>query len=443
RLLYALRRSRHDAELREEIETHRAHRQAALEREGLAPEDAARASRRAIGNVTLAVEEARDVWVVRAVDSVWQDVRAAVRGLRKSPGIAVIAIGTLALGIGANTALFSIFHSLMLRPLPVRDPGSLALLAGGSWTYPIWEEMKRFDGELFDGVVAWAEESFDLSQGGRTELVNGAFVSGRFFDVLGVAPARGRMLTPADDRAAAPDGPVAVISHRFWQQHFAGARDIIGRSLTLQRVPPGFFGVDVGRRADVMVPFAAEPLLRGADSILTQRSIWWLEVMARLKPGQSVEQATAALRGVQPQIRDATMPDGPEAMQAGYLDAPLTLVAASTGRSELRQRLETPLFAMVIAVALVLLIACANIANLLLARALARRRELSVRLALGASRWRLARLLLIESLLVAAAGAVIGLLFARWGSALLVQQLSTWRGTIFLDLALDWRVLAY
>ena len=204
RLLYVLRRSHHDAELREEIETHRAHRQAALEREGLAPEDAARASRRAIGNVTLAVEDARDVWVVRTLDSVWQDVRAAVRGLRKSPGFVVIAIGTLALGIGANTALFSIFNSLMLRPLPVRDAGSLALLAGGSWTYPIWEEMKRFDGELFDGVVAWAEESFDLSQGGRTELVNGAFVSGRFFDVLGVAPARGGVANSASDWRSGP-----------------------------------------------------------------------------------------------------------------------------------------------------------------------------------------------------------------------------------------------
>ncbi len=452
RLLYLLRRSHNDADLREEIETHRAHRQDALERDGLAPEDAAPASRRALGNVVLAVEDARDVWAVRTIDSVWQDLRAAFRGLRKSPAFALVSIGTLALGIGANTALFSIFNSLMLRPLPVRDPGSLALLSNGSWTYPIWDEINRVGDELFDGTVAWAEESFDLSQGGQTELVDGAYVSGRFFDLLGVSATRGRMLASADDSPTAPDGPVVVISYRFWQQHFAGAPDVIGRSLTLQRVPvtvvgvmpPGFFGVDVGRTAELMVPFAAHAILRGGDaSLLTERSTWWLEVIARLKPDQTVEHATAALRGVQPQIRDATMPDWSEAMRARYLDEPFTLTAAATGKSDLRRQFETPLFAMVVAVGIVLLIACANIASLLLARALARRRELSVRLALGAARWRLARLLFIESLLVATIGAAVGLLFATWSSALLVQQLSTWRGAIFLDLALDWRVLAF
>ena len=142
RLLHFLRRSRHDADLRDEIEAHRAHRQDALERDGLAPGAAARASRRAIGNVTLAVEDARDVWAMRVLDSVRQDVRAAVRGLRKSAGFSAVVIGTLALGIGANTSLFSIFNSLIMRPLPVRDPGSLALLTDGSWSYPVWQEIK-------------------------------------------------------------------------------------------------------------------------------------------------------------------------------------------------------------------------------------------------------------------------------------------------------------
>ena len=380
-----------------------------------------------------------------------QDVRTAGRALRKSPGFALLAIGTLALGIGANTALFSIFSSLVLRPLPVRDAGSLVLLADGSWTYPIWDEIKRLDDESFDGTVAWAEQSFDLSRGGRTNLVNGAYVSGRFFAVLGVHAAQGRMLTPADDTGGAADGPVVVISHRFWQRHFAGAPDVIGRSLTLQRVPftvvgvmpPGFFGVDVGRTVDLMIPFAAEPILRGRESVLAERSTWWVEIMARLRPGQTVEQATATLRGRQTQIRSATLPDWSEAMRARYLDEPFAFVPAATGKSALRERFKTPLFAMIVAVGLVLLVACANIASLLLARALARRRELSVRLALGASRWRLTQLLLIESLLLATAGAAIGLIFANWSSALLVQQLSTWRGAIFLDLALDWRVFAF
>ena len=441
RLQYFLGRSRHDADLRDEIEAHRALRQDAFERDGLAPEDAADASRRALGNVALAVDDARDVWTIRTVDSLWQDVRAALRGLRKSPGFAVVAIGTLALGIGANTALFSIFSSLILRPLPVRDPGSLALLTNGSWSYPIWEEIRARETELFDGAFAWSGQSFDLSPSGQSDLVDGAYVSGRFFEVLGVTAVRGRMITPVDDGRAA-DGPVAVISHRLWQQRFAGASDVVGRRLTVQRMPftivgvmpPGFFGPDVGRMTDVMVPFAAEPLIRGEESRLASRGSWWLQIMVRLKPGQSLEQANAALRAAQPQIVEGA---------TWLVSDPLTLAPAATGNSPLRTRFETPLYAMVVAVGLVLLVACANIASLLLARALARRRELSVRLALGSSRWRIARLLLIESLIVAVTGAAFGLVFAKWSSALLVQQLSTWQSTVSLDLALDWRVLAF
>lgn len=441
RLLHLLHWSRHDADLRAEIEAHRALRQDALERDGLAPEDAAHASRRALGNVGLAVDDARDVWTIRTVDDMWQDVRVALRGLLKSPGFALVAIGTLALGIGANTALFSIFSSLILRPLPVRDPVSLALLTNGSWSYPIWKAIRVRD-NLFDGTFAWAGESFDLSPSGQSDPVDGAYVSGRLFDVLGVAAIRGRMITPADD-GAAPDGPVAVISHRVWRQRFAGARDVVGRQLTVQRVPftivgvmpPGFFGPDVGRMTDVMLPFAAEPLIRGQESRLASRSSAWLQIMVRLRPGRGLEQTNAALRAAQPQIIEgATWSRAKE---------PLTLAPAATGRSTLRRRFETPLFAMVVAVGLVLLVACANIASLLLARALARRRELSVRLALGSLRWRIARLLFIESLIVAVTGAAFALVFAKWSSALLVRQLSTWRETVSLDLALDWRVLGF
>jgi putative ABC transport system permease protein len=453
RLLHVLRWSRHDADLREEIEAHRSLRQAALERDGLAPRAAARASRRAIGNVTLAVEDVRDVWAMRVLDSVRQDVRAAVRGLRKSAGFSAVVIGTLALGIGANTSLFSIFNSLIMRPLPVQDPGSLALFTDGSWSYPVWQEIRARASDLFDGAFAWSGQSFDLAQGGRAVIVDGAYVSGQFFDVLGVPAFRGRMLTPADDSAAPPNGPVAVISHRFWRQHFGGADDVLGRQLTVQRLPftivgvmpPGFFGVDVGRMADVMLPFSAEPLLQGRESRLQSAGSWWLEMMVRLKPGQTIEQANAVLRGVQPQIRDATLPglEGDPAFAARYLVRPFALAPAATGNSGLRRRFETPLFAMVVAVGLVLLVACANIASLLLARALARRGELSVRLALGASRGRIARLLFVESLLVAMTGAALGLVFAKWSSALLVQQLGTWNSTVSLDLALDWRVLVF
>ncbi|HLG54008.1 MAG TPA: ABC transporter permease [Vicinamibacterales bacterium] len=450
RLKYFLGRSRHAADLRDEIESHRAHRQDAFERDGLTSDAAARASQRAMGNLTLAVEDVRDVWAWRVVDQLWQDVRIAGRGLRKNPVFTLVAIATLTLGIGANTALFSIFNGLILRPLPVRDPSRLALLLDGSWSYPVWAEIKAHDTDLFDGAFAWANERFDLSRGGQSAFVDGAHVSRRFFEVLGVPAVRGRMLTPADD-AAAPDGPVAVISYRFWREQFAGADDVIGRQLTLRRrtftvvgvMPPGFFGMDVGRMTHVMLPFSAEPLMRGQESRLASVDSSWLNVMVRRKPGQSLEQANAVLRGVQPQIRAATI-DGMTAGRVGrYLTRPLTLEDAATGRSSLRSAFERPLIAMSVAVGILLLVACTNIASLLVARALARRRELTVRMALGGSRGRLARLLFIESLIVAMAGSAFGLIFARWSAALLVRQLSTWEDNISLELALDWRVLGF
>jgi predicted permease len=234
-----------------------------------------------------------------------------------------------------------------------------------------------------------------------------------------------------------------VISYRLWRQRFAGVGDVVGKPLTVDRVPftivgvmpPGFFGLDVGRMADVMVPFSAEPLMRRQESRLASRSSAWLQIMVRVKPERGLDQTTAELRAAQPQII--------EGATWSRAKRPFTLAPAATGRSPLRMQFEGPLFAMVVAVGLVLLVACANIASLLLARAMARRRELSVRLALGSSRWRVARLLLIESFIVAAAGAASGLVFAKWSSGLLVRQLSTWQSTVSLDLALDWRVLGF
>ena len=450
RIWHLLRSSRRDAELREEIETHRALRQAQIEREGLTPEAAVAASARSLGNVTLAREDVQVGWGFPAVDGLRQDLRAVLRGLRKSPGFACIAIATVALSIGANTALFSIYNGLLLRTLPVRDPGRLALLENGDWTYPIWQALDRHSSQLSDGAFAWSPDRFDLSQGGETAFIDGAYVSGRMFDVLGIHAIQGRLLAAADDTNTGTS-TVLVISHRLWQQRFGGARDVIGKTLVLQRVaftivgvmPEGFFGPDVGRVADVMMPFAAEPLIRGKDSFLTGHWTWWLQIMVRLRPNQTLDQATTALRALQPQIRAESLPEGTPSMLARYMPDPLTLTAAATGRSELRGRFETPLAAMLAAVGLVLLIACGNIANLLLARALTRRHELSVRLALGASRWRLARLLLAESVVVATAGAAAGLVFASWAGALLVRQLGTWRETIALDLHLDWRVLGF
>jgi putative ABC transport system permease protein len=439
----------------EELRVHLEMRAEELMSKGMSSEAARREARRQFGDFEYTRRYCRNQderkeagmrWTL-LMDELRGDLRHSVRQVARNPGFTAVAVLTLALGIGANTALFSIFNSLILRPLPVRDPGSLALLSDGSWSYPIWDEIRLREAELFDGTLAWSAQRFDLSAGGQTEPVDGAYVSGGFFDVLGVTAIRGRMLTPADDGGAstsvdrARDGPVAVISDRLWRQRFASAPDIVGRQLTVQRIPftvvgvmpPGFFGADVGRMTDVMLPFAAEPLIRGKESRLAAKGSWWLQIMARLKPGQTLQQANAALRVIQTQITEG----------ASRQLQPFTLVAASTGNSSLRNRFETPLLAMVVAVGLVLLVACANIASLMLARTLARRREFSVRLALGSSRWRIARLLFIESLIVAVAGAAVGLVFASWSSALLVRQLSTWQSTVSLDLGLDWRVLAF
>jgi putative ABC transport system permease protein len=387
------------------------------------------------------------------------DWRDAWRALRTAPIVTLFAIISLALGIGGVTALFTILNSLTLKPLPVRDPDRLVLLAEApspgnpsgdtSWTNPIWEAVRDRQHEFAEGAFAWAIDRFNLSPTSASDMVEGLWVSGRMFDVLGVSPMLGRTIDANDDvRGGGGDGAVAVIGYGFWQRRFGGDPSVVGRTLTIERVaftiigvtPERFFGPDVGRVFDVAIPLATEPLVRPRNHALDGRSTWWMNVMARLKPGVTAEQATAQLRTLQPEIREATMP--PQ-FRDKYLADPFALVPAPQGRSPLRRQYEAPLTAILWVVALVLLIACGNIANLLIARASTRRHELTLRLALGASRFRVARQLLAEGVLLAAAGALLGVLFAEWGSRALVGQLTNVAMTVRLDLGLDWRVLGF
>lgn len=387
------------------------------------------------------------------VDGFRRDLRLAVRALRATPIVTAVAILSLALGIGANTAIFSLIDSLLLRTLPVKDPSRLVLVTNTmpgvrAWSYPVWDHLRQQ--QLFEDSAAWSLSRFDLASGGETHFVDGLWASGSFFETLGVPALIGRTFADVDDQpSGGPDGPVAVISYTFWQRHFGGAADIIGRTLALDGVPfkiigvtpPAFFGMEVGRTFDVAAPLGTNRGPRGA-------TVSWLTIVGRLKPGQTLDAATASLRGLQSQIREATLPANASApFRKTYLQASFALLPAETGSSGLRRQYEQPLLAIMVVVVLVMLVACANIANLLLARAIARRHEFSLRLALGASRWRLARQVLAESVVLATSGTAMGVLIASWGSRALVRELArqtvTQSTTVFLDLSLNWHVLAF
>jgi predicted permease len=379
-----------------------------------------------------------------------------MRSLRSSPLLSFVVIASCALGIGANAAIFSIIDSLLLRSLPVRDPDRLAFVTSPQspqdiLTFPIWEQIQQHQ-ELFDGVAAWSERRFDLSARGESEFVDGVFVSGSFFEMLGVTSEMGRVISVADDRAEGRNSPVAMISHRLWQRQFAGRADVIGSTLVVDRhpftivgvVPPRFLGLDVGTGFDVAVPYSAEPLIDGNPSLVSAPTAWWVKIVVKRRSGQPLATGTASLRAIQSTIRMATLPATYTAQAAAqYLMDPFDLVPVSRSVSQLGAQYQRPLMTLLAIAVLVLLIPCANIANLLLARTSSRRHELSVRRALGASGRQLATQLAAESLLLAGIGAVIGLFCAMWGSRLLVQQLSTFNRLISLDLSVDWRVLAF
>lgn len=434
-----LRRQHIDAELDEELSEYLAASVDAKVASGLSHAEARRPALAEFGSTAAVKDRVHDAGWESTLESVWQDVRYAVRMLRRSPGFAAVAILTLAFGIGANTAVFSVVNALLLRPLPVAEPNRLVLLAQPV-DYATWTHIQE-RASAFDGAVAWSFQiPVNAAPAGEKQPIGVVFVAGSFFDTLRVRPVLGRTLSTADDRRGAE--AVAMISHAFWHRQFGGADDVVGRGLLLDGtpvaiigvMPPGFFGLDVGQSFDAMLPLNAEPVVRGAASALGE-PLSFLKVMFQLRAGQSAAEATRTLRHIQQELRRTAGPDEAEEL--------FTALPAGTGVSELREPYGQPLLTLLALVGIILVMASANVAGLLLTRGAARQQELCVRLAIGAARGRILRQLLVEGAMLSAAGAVLGLGLAVWGSDVLAARISADFGGGPLQPVLDWRVLAF
>jgi predicted permease len=453
-----------DAELREELQTHLDEAIADRVERGESPRDAAAAARRQLGNISQIQEATRDVWGRRWIEHATQDVRYALRTFRRTPGFAFIAILSLALGIGANTALFEVVNAVRLRALPVADPSSLVEVkiadmdgARGSFstwypavTQPVWREIDAHRNG-FAGLFAWGHGGLSLSSGGEVRGAEGLFVTGEYFSTLGLTPALGRLLTSEDDRPGCT--PRAVLSHGMWQRMFGGDRTVPGRTLTLDAraveivgvAPASFHGLEVGRAFDVALPLCADAAL-SSDGVgrANDGTNWWLGVFGRLKPGWTPERMSAQLATISPSIFRASLPSNyPQVSVDRYLNFRLVAAPGAAGLSQLREAYGSPLWLLLSIAGVVLVIACANLANLLLARASAREREIAVRLGLGASRVRIIRQMLTESLLLVAIGTVLAIVLAGTLAQALVAAIETTDNTITLPLVADWRVLGF
>ena len=458
-------RARWDEERRRELEAHLAQEIDDNRARGMTPDDARRAAYRKLGNPTLIREEIYTMNTIGWLETIWQDLRYGARLLRRNPTFAVVAILTLALGTGANTAIFQLVDAIRLRTLPVDHPEQLAEVRivtapngrtgqfNGRWpmlSYPLYQKI-RDEQQAFTDVVAWGSATFDLSHGGEERPAEAMWVSGNFFPVLGVTPAAGRLLAPSDDVKGC-GAPGVVLGYPFWQREYGGDLSAVGRTILLDGhrldiigvASADFFGVDVGRAFDLAVPICAEPLFHSANPYVDRPDAWFLAGIGRLKPGVTLDQAGAQLAGLSPGIMRATVSSRYTAKDAkDYAEMVLGAKPAASGISGLRRTYGDSLNILLGVTALVLLVACANLANLMLARATAREREVAVRLAIGASRRRLVRQMLSESLLIAALGAAAGVLAARWFGRTLVAFLSTDGSPLFVDLGLDWRAFAF
>lgn len=479
-----------ESELDEEIRAHLEMQIDDYQRQGMTPEAARYAALRKFGGVDQVKETYRDRRGIPFVETLLRDLGYGFRMLRRSPGTTIVAILSLAFGIGVNTALFSAVDAVLLRTLPVREPDQLIVfnwqagrrfringLSGTSnvdvppghrgfslFRFDVFTHMNearlRDDNSPLSDLVAFGplnEISARFSE--HAEVIDGQAVTGNYYNALGIRPVLGRAITDEDDQPGSP--PVVVLSNKLWREHFNASSDVIGRELTLNRQPFTIIGVDPPAFAGAMqvdfqplvtIALEQEPLMLGSTSCqgtLTGDPIWWLNVMGRLKPGATPDQARESLNGSFQAAALEVMPPPRRPNEPAQLEAKefprLTTESGSRGMPDVRKDFAPTIYALFIVVAIVLLIACANLANLLLARGAVRGPEISVRLAMGAGRWRVVRQLLTESLLLSVIGGVVGVLFAFWAKGLLITFAD--RDTGFLpagiDLHLNWRVLLF
>ncbi len=484
RVMYFVCRGRFHGDLSDEMREHLEETIEELVVGGMPVEEARYAAQREFGNALRLREESRDVWGFQWLETLLQDLRFGLRQLRRNPAFTAVAVITLALGIGANTAIFSLIDTVMFKLLPVQQPQRVFVLDwvsqgwpyfiqgidgwGGqdkngrnistAFSYPVFEAI-RARNHVFSSVSGfYAEGRLNVSVSGQSALAPGEFVSGDYFSTLGVKAVAGRMLTPADDTVSA--SPAAVISYRYWMQRFGGDPSLIGKAITVNDVSftlvgvaaRKFSGLQPGQPMDVWIPLRTHSQvdpnwwwLPKGESVFTARGEWWVVVVGRLKPGVSWQQADAQLGTiVQQNTAGIERPPAHPSAHQSLKPPGVELISAANGLGDLRAEFSRPLFVLMAVVALVLLVACANVANLLLARSTSRQREVAVRLALGAGRGRLIRQLLTESVLLAAAGGVLGVILAYWASDVLLDFISSGGEPVAgIHVAPDLRVLGF